>query len=365
MFKFFIVSVILLFTIGCTNHSTEDPLKSTEEPEAQHSLEEKEAIGHEETITTIAEKLAIPWSIAKSDNIFYVTERDGRLLKIDSSGELTEQSLDLDKEILHYGEGGLLGLLLTPDFTDSGQAYLYHTFQEDDQISNRIVMVEKDGDTWQEVDVLVEQIPGARFHNGGRLKLGPDNKLYATTGDALEPDLAQDETSLVGKILRMNLDGSVPEDNPFSDSLVYSFGHRNPQGLTWGDDGTMYASEHGNNAHDELNVIEAGKNYGWPVIEGDENAEEMSPPLYHTGDSTWAPSGIGYYDGTLYVATLRGSQIIAYNLESGEPETFYENSGRMRDIWIEDGYLYTITSNRDGRGNPDQSDDQLIRINLE
>ncbi|MGP4071182.1 PQQ-dependent sugar dehydrogenase [Piscibacillus sp. B03] len=359
------VMLMLILTIGCSSQTSDEPLKSSDEPEAQHSLEEKDIIGNEEEVTTLVEKLAIPWSIAGSGETFFVTERDGRLLQIDSNGDVTEQTLELEKEILHYGEGGLLGLLLAPDFSNSGKAYLYHTYQEGDQILNRIVMVEKDHDTWQETDVLVDQIPGARFHNGGRLAFGPDGKLYATTGDALEPDLAQEETSLAGKILRMNVDGTVPEDNPFSDSLVYSFGHRNPQGLAWSDDGTMYASEHGNSAHDELNVIEAGRNYGWPVIEGDENAEKMSPPLYHTGDSTWAPSGIGYYDGTLYVAALRGSKIIAYDIESGEPETFYENSGRMRDIWIEDGYLYTITSNRDGRGNPEQSDDQLIRIKLD
>ncbi|WP_175614965.1 PQQ-dependent sugar dehydrogenase [Piscibacillus halophilus] len=361
MIRFIILLMTLLLVSSCTD---DEVIESGESIQVDNSLEEKESIINEEEVISLAEQLAIPWSIAKHGDLFYVTERDGRLLKITSDGEVTEQDLNLERDVLHYGEGGLLGLLLAPDFEESGEAYVYHTYQEGDQILNRIVLLENEGDTWQEIEVIIDQIPGAQFHNGGRLEIGPDDKLYVTTGDALNPDLAQDESSLAGKILRMNLDGTIPEDNPFDDSYVYSYGHRNPQGMTWNEDGTMYSTEHGNDAHDEINLIKPGQNYGWPVIEGDDEAEGMTPPLEHTGDTTWAPSGMDYYNGKLYIAALRGSQIIEFDLETGEAKTFYENSGRMRDIFIENGYLYTITSNRDGRGNPSDADDQLIRIPL-
>ncbi len=263
-------SLMLVIIIGCTTDTSEEPLETTNEPETEHSLEEKESIELEENVTTLAEKLTIPWSIAKYEDSFYVTERGGKLLRISENGQITNQELNLEREILHYGEGGLLGLLLHPNFAENNHAYIYHTYQEGDQIFNRVVLIENDGESWQEVEVLIDQIPGARFHNGGRIELGPDRKLYITTGDATERKLAQDQSSLAGKILRMDLDGTIPEDNPFNDSYVYSYGHRNPQGITWGDDGTMYSTEHGNSAHDEINIIEPGKNYGWPVIEGDQ-----------------------------------------------------------------------------------------------
>ncbi|GEL76413.1 PQQ-dependent sugar dehydrogenase [Tenuibacillus multivorans] len=360
----FVLSLCILAT-GCFNDSSEDSLKSNESSEASHDLNAKPVIHlEEEERVTLAQNLEIPWSIAKSDDTFYVTERGGNLLRIESDGEVVEQEIMLSKDVLHFGESGLLGFLLAPDFAQSGQAYAYYTYQEGEHIYNRVVLLENEGHRWEEVDVLIDQIPGEEFHDGGRLEIGPDGKIYVTTGDAVVRELAQNVNSLAGKILRMNLDGSIPEDNPFENSYVYSYGHRNPQGITWDNNGVMYSTEHGSSAHDEINLIEPGQNYGWPAIQGDAQQEGMVTPIYHTGETTWAPSGIDIYKGKIYIAALRGSQIIAYDIAEGTTETFYQDSGRMRDVWIEDGYLYTITSNRDGRGNPEEADDQLLRLKL-
>ncbi|RPF51041.1 PQQ-dependent sugar dehydrogenase [Aquisalibacillus elongatus] len=365
MYKYLIILSSIVILSGCFS-SDDQSLDSDENAEAVNSLDEKQAIEETADELVLAEQLAIPWAIDKYDDTFYVTERGGRLLEIDSNGDVNEQELSLNEEVLHYGEGGLLGFILTPDYEESGEAYLYHTYQDDNNnVFNRVVLVQQEGEQWEETEALLEYIPGAQFHNGGRLAIGPDQKLYITTGDAVVRNSAQDVTSLAGKILRMNLDGTIPSDNPFDDSYVYSYGHRNPQGLAWSEEGTMYSTEHGESAHDEINLIEPGQNYGWPVIEGDADQDDMVPPIYHTGDTTWAPSGIGYYDGKLYIAGLRGSQIIAYDIEANKAETFYEDQGRMRDIYIEDGFLYTITSNRDGRGDPDEQDDVLLRLKLD
>lgn len=163
----------------------------------------------------------------------------------------------------------------------------------------------------------------------------------------------------------MNLDGSIPDDNPFPDSYVYSYGHRNPQGMTWSSGGTMYASEHGDNANDEVNLIEAGQNYGWPIMEGEEEQEGMISPLYTSGnESTWAPSGMAYDNEKLYVAALRGTAVLEFDLKTGEYREVITGLGRIRDVRIEDNYLYFISNNGDGRGAPENNDDKLYRISL-
>src|SRR5699024_90805 len=154
-------------------------------------------------------------------------------------------------------------------------------------------LLEHSNNQWTEKKVLLDKIPSDTYHHGGRLKIGPDNKLYATTGDATNPDLSQDTSALNGKILRLNLDGSIPDDNPYQDSYVFTYGHRNAQGMVWDDEGIMYASEHGDQANDEINRIEGKMNYGWPEIEGSDQQEGMESPLYTSGKGkTWAPAGI-------------------------------------------------------------------------
>ncbi|MGE7761956.1 PQQ-dependent sugar dehydrogenase [Peribacillus sp. NPDC097895] len=307
--------------------------------------------------------LHAPWSIQKNGDTMYVSERTGTIVEWDK-GKMTRQKVNLKKTLSTKAEAGLLGFLLAPDFSKSRQAFAYYTYEEGGNSINRIVILEKNEDKWKEMETLIDRIPSGDFHHGGRIKSGPDGKLYATTGDARKPEIAQDTDSLGGKILRMNLDGTIPNDNPFANSYVYSYGHRNPQGLTWDEAGQMYESEHGDSAHDELNKIEPGKNYGWPVIQGDEKKTDMVNPLIHSGENTWAPSGMAYFDGKLYFAALRGEALKSYDVKSGNLANIITGSGRVRDVFVDEDYLYFISNNTDGRGNPDEKDDKLYRLPL-
>lgn len=220
-----------------------------------------------------------------------------------------------------------------------------------------------DGDSWKETNVLLDAIPGHELYNGGRIAIGPDGYLYVATGWAHEEEFAQDIDNLGGKILRMNVDGSIPEDNPFPESYVYSYGHRNPQGLTWNDDGTiMYSSEHGESAHDEINIIKPGKNYGWPVITGDEEQEGMEKPYHHSGTDTWAPSGITFFDNHLFVAGLKGQSLYVFNETEKSLDVVFTSNERLRNVYPFEGYLYLITTNTSPRADNPGNDDRLLRL---
>ncbi|KGR85081.1 PQQ-dependent sugar dehydrogenase [Lysinibacillus odysseyi] len=312
----------------------------------------------------IMENLEVPWSIEKLGDTFYLTERPGHIVKIEN-GKMERYDLELQKKLSTAAEAGLLGFVLAPDFQDSNRAYAYYTYEDNGGQFNRVVTLRLEDGIWTEEKLLLDHIPSGSYHHGGRLKIGPDGKLYATTGDATRREIAQDINSLGGKILRMNVDGTIPHDNPFPNSYVYSYGHRNPQGVTWSPDGELFASEHGNNANDEINRIEAGKNYGWPLIEGHEEQEGMVSPLFTSGaETTWAPSGMDYYDGKLYVAALRGTAVLAFDPGSGEQKEIITGLGRIRDVLIDEAYLYFITNNTDGRGNPQKNGDKLYRLPL-
>jgi glucose/arabinose dehydrogenase len=353
--QFLITLFTILLLLGCVN---EDKITSeSNEREAAEAL-----AGQAETIAT---DLEIPWNINKQDNSFYLSQRPGYIVKVDGDdGSKAVQNVQVTKEIRHSGEGGLLGFILAPNFDDAREAFAYHTYEQGGVTYNRIIVLKLDKNTWKETKILLEGIPGGRIHNGGRIKIGPDGKLYATAGDGGNPENAQNLQSMAGKILRMEQNGSIPRDNPFQNSYIYSYGHRNPQGLAWDGEGKLYSSEHGQAAHDEINKIEPGKNYGWPVIEGDETAPNMVSPLFHTGEDTWAPSGIAIKDQKIYIATLRGERIRVFNLAANKVETLFENAGRMRDVLIEGETLFTVTNNRDGRGNPREGDDKLYKISL-
>ncbi|MEM3064700.1 MAG: PQQ-dependent sugar dehydrogenase [Candidatus Nitrosotenuis sp.] len=332
-------------------------------------------------VETVAEGLEVPWSIAFApDGRIFVTERVGKLRVIED-GLLREEPM----AILNVGrvEGGLLGIALDPDFEKNHYTYLYYTYSDLLSTYNRVSrFVEKDNKLSDET-ILIDKIPGAAIHDGGRIRFGPDSKLYITTGDAANANLAQDINSLAGKILRINPDGTIPSDNPFPDSPVYSYGHRNPQGLDWDPKtGKLVAAEHGPSgergfAHDEINVIEVGKNYGWPSIVGDESDPRFVSPIFHTGQITWAPSGASFYNsdkipslnGKFLVATLRGAHLHVFDLDLAENKILSHNEilsgefGRLRDVVQgRDGYLYLLTSNRDGRGTPAPNDDRILRI---
>jgi glucose/arabinose dehydrogenase len=283
------------------------------------------------------------------------------------------------------GEGGLLGLALHPDFSRTGWVYLYYTYQTD-QLWNRVVRYRLADDQLVEPQVILDRIPGASIHDGGRIAFGPDGKLYVTTGDARDPEAAQDLASLAGKILRLEPDGSLPPDNPFPGSPVWTYGHRNPQGLAWTNDGRLYATEHGPTgdlglaAHDEVNLIEPGKNYGWPFVVTDlvrRPLPDAVPPVAQSGQTTWAPSGatfvragsIPQWQGNLLFAGLRSQALWRLVLtpdgrSAVQLEALYQGEfGRLRTV-VEgpDGAIYLLTSNRDGRGNPRAGDDRLVRI---
>ncbi len=270
-----------------------------------------------------------------------------------------------------------MGLALAPDFAASGAFYVYYTYDVAGGVRNRVVRLRlSEGQATAEATVL-DDLPGATVHDGGAIAFRPDGKLYVGTGDARRPALAPDRTSPGGKVLRLNPDGTVPDDNPFPGSPVYSLGHRNPQGLAWNPEtGDLYATEHGASGNDELNLIEPGANYGWPLAEGAEHGE-FAAPLAVYGLSI-APSGATWYESSaippwradLLFATLAGTHLHRVSVDSDDPrrvtgqeEVFDERYGRLRDVRAgPDGELYLLTSNRDGRGSPTEDDDRLLRI---
>ncbi|GGO02834.1 PQQ-dependent sugar dehydrogenase [Saccharibacillus kuerlensis] len=317
---------------------------------------------------TLADNLDTPWEIQFDGETVYLTLRGGSIVKVEN-GEQTEQSITMNARVLEEGEAGLLGFVLAPDFADSREAYVYHTYGRDDGMRNRVIRIKEDssGSNWSETAVLLDDIPGAYVHDGGRISFGPDGMLYVTTGDAQQESSAQDKESLAGKILRMTPDGEVPEDNPFENSYVYSYGHRNSQGIDWIADGTMYASEHGPSGnpggHDEMNKITPGANYGWPNVMGDETGEGLTLPLYHTGEEAIAPSGIAATpDGKVLVANLIGESLMEFDPASNEMTEILNDVGRIRDVAVRNGQIYVITSNTDGRGSPGERDDRLLLL---
>lgn len=317
--------------------------------------------------SAVAVNLEIPWALDfLPDGSLVFTERPGRVRLIDVREGLLPEPLLTMTEVAHRGEGGLLGIAVHPAFAGNQFIYVYHTYEEGGGLLNRVVRFKMQGRRLVEPEIIIGGIPGASNHNGGRIKFGPDGRLYITTGDAQVPDSAQDPDSLSGKILRLNDDGTVPADNPFPGSPVYSSGHRNPQGLAWDSGGRLWATEHGAAATDELNLIEPGKNYGWPVIRGEETAAGLEAPVIQSGSETWAPSGAAFAGGSIFFAGLRSQSLFEAVMKDGTVTLrrhLERNFGRIRAVVTgPDTFLYLLTSNRDGRGVPTADDDQIIRI---
>ena len=366
-----IILVILLsiITLGYLGRDRIIPLFfSQQEPQGvDRGVDIDEIINDE--IEVVLENLDIPWEIVfLSDEEFLITQRPGTLLYVENNEIKNE--IDIER-VKHIGEGGLMGMTLHPQFEENNYIYLYLTVDGETGTENMVLRYVLEGTDLVDEYVVIENIPGARTHNGGRIAFGPDGYLYITTGDAQDVQLSQEIDSLAGKILRITDDGDIPEDNPFG-SEVYSYGHRNPQGIMWDSEGNLWSTEHGPTARDELNLIISGGNYGWPEIRGDEEQEGMIKPVLHSGDDyTWAPSGGVYWDGSIFFGGLRGQAIYEARLgENNEVSEFlihFEGEfGRIRNIQLgPEGMMYILTNNTDGRGTPRDGDDKVVRINPE
>jgi glucose/arabinose dehydrogenase len=377
----------MVLSAGCggsnTQGGTSDQSSEQEGGATQAELAQSETIPTEDTAnpestsvvdgpvrvetSVVATGLEVPWDLVfTSDGEALVTERDSaRLLSVDSSGNVEELQRLPEAG---GGEGGLLGIALSPDYESDGLIYAYYTTEED----NRVVRFRLGEDP----EPILTGIPFRSYHNGGRIAFGPDGFLYVGTGDGGEPSNAQDLNSLGGKILRITPEGEAPQDNPFPDSPVYSYGHRNVEGLAWDANGQLYASEFGSNRYDEVNRIEPGRNYGWPEVEG-----EGGEPYYTDPISTWptseaSPSGaailkggaIPQWEGDFFMAGLRGQNLWRLDLDGSgaviDREPLLQNeAGRLRHVvQAPDGSLWVLTSNRDGRGTPAPDDDRILRL---
>ena len=319
----------------------------------------------------VVDGLNNPWEMVFAPNgDIYFSERDGRIWKIESFGEA--KVIQTFPKSGSY-EGGTLGLALHPNFEENKKIYVYQTNLELEFFQNKVYSFTVDGDELTDKQIVIDDIPGALWHDGGRIAFGPDDKLYITTGDAVNPGLSQDLSSLAGKILRINPDGTIPDDNPFDSSPVFSYGHRNPQGIAWDNNGLLVSSEHGPSGemgygHDEINVIVKGGNYGWPKALGDSSDDSFVNPIIHSGQTTWAPSGMVYFDsnkipsldGKFLVGALRGQHLMVVDVaEDGSlinAEKIFEGDfGRIRTAQIgPDGVLYLLTANGDN--------DKIVRI---
>lgn len=311
------------------------------------------------TVSTIAEELDAPWSVAFVDGAPLISERDsGRVLEIAEDG--STRVIGVVENVVAEGESGLLGLAVA-----GRTLFAYSTGSDGNRIQRFEVSGERGSLELGPAETILDAVPAARTHDGGRIAVGPDGMLYATVGDAGQREAAQDPDSLSGKILRMTLDGEVPDDNPFPDSLVYSSGHRNPQGLTWSSDGTLFATEFGQDTWDELNIITPGANYGWPVVEGIAEKGDFVDPVQQWEPDVASPSGMTAIDDVLYIANLRGQVLRAVPVAEPSTQTDYAigEYGRLRDaVAAPDGQLWIVTSNTDGRGSPAAEDDRVLAV---
>jgi len=322
-----------------------------------------------ESVQILATNLEKPWAIDFADDKIFVTEKAGRVRVIES-GVLLDDPLATLRVANVFG-GGLLGIAVHPAFDNNHFIYVYYTYEKDGTLWNKILRITESNNKLDAAKTIFDNIPGSVYNNGGIMKFGPDGKLYVGTGSVSESSHgSQDIQSLEGKILRLNDDGTIPDDNPFSNSPVFSFGHMNPKGLGWNNEGSLFVTEMGPSKNDEINLVQPGGNYGWPEQECSGNEEFIDPIVCY--DPAIEPGGIVFYygdkiklDNPLVLASLRASQL--FNLEIDDEvksqTSILSGIGRIRDVAVgPDDHLYLITSNTDGKGFPDASDDKLLRI---
>ncbi|HKY50069.1 MAG TPA: PQQ-dependent sugar dehydrogenase [Candidatus Limnocylindria bacterium] len=342
-----------------------------------------------ENVQLIAAGLEVPWAIAIApDGRIFVTERPGRvrIARLGGGGLQAEPWARVPARANPDAERGLLGIALDPDFARTAFVYLYYSYAGPGGATlNRLVRLRDANGVGVDETILVDNIPGAANHDGGRIAFGPDGKLYVATGDGEVQNRAQDRGSLGGKILRLEKDGSVPADNPFPGSPVYSLGHRNVQGIAFHPDtGVLYETEHGPSGffpaccQDEVNRIEPGANYGWPLVTGRAGDQRFRDPILSSGATdTWAPSGAAFATrpgplrGSFLFAGLRAQHLHRIVLTpDGRGVAFEERLlvnqyGRLRDVYeISTGEFLVLTSNRDGRGRPAADDDRMLLVTL-
>jgi aldose sugar dehydrogenase len=364
-YRTIVITALTILLISCNKNKTvaeTDPPGVTDWPA--------------EDIRTVKTGLSYPWEIlwGKDDHI-WITERPGRISKIDPKTGATVFSYTVP-DVAERGEGGLLGMVHHPDFLTNGLLYVVYNYTKAGNYTEKVVKLKFANNAMTDPQVLLDNIPAANIHNGSRLLITPDNKLMITTGDAANASAAQDPNSLSGKILRINLDGTVPSDNPFPGNPIWSFGHRNPQGFVMIND-KLYASEHGPSIEDEVNLIQKGRNYGWPNVNGPCDGGEqtfcttnnVATPIWSSGGSTIAVAGIDHYNNdrigrwknSILMTTLKDATLYQLKLNSsGNVESateFYRgNWGRLRDVCISPaGRVYICTSN--GGGN-----DRIVEI---
>lgn len=335
-------------------------------------------------IETVATGLDTPWSLVfTSPERMLITERPGQIRVIEN-GMLLDKPLHTFSEVSERGEEGLMSLALDPAYETNRRVYVSLAYANGEALKVKVLRFEDQGNTLERATVIIDQIPAARYHAGSAIAFGPDGKLYITTGDATDKQLAQDLTSLAGKVLRINADGSIPEDNPFPGSPIWSYGHRNSQGIAWRlDTGVLYSSEHGPSVFDgpaggdEINLIEKGKNYGWPLVSHEDRREGTEAPLIIYTPAE-APASLMVYSGRafprwrghLFFGALRGEGLVRVEIDPHHSHRVLRsekiaevNAGRIRAV-VEapDGSIYFTTSNRDGRGEPASEDDRVFRL---
>ena len=322
-----------------------------------------------EYVQILATNLEKPWAIGFADDKIFVTEKVGRVRVIESGVLLDDPLATL--RTANVFDGGLLGIAVHPAFDKNHFIYVYYTYKKDDILWNKILRITESNNKLVAAKTIFDKIPGSAYSNGGIIKFGPDGKLYVGTGSVSDSHGPQDIQSLEGKILRLNDDGTIPDDNPFSNSPVFSFGHMNPKGLGWDNAGNLFVTEMGPSKNDEINLVQSGGNYGWPEQECSGNEEFIDP--INCYDPAIEPGGIVFYYGdkiklenSLVLASLRASHLFNLEIDEGgikSQKSILSGVGRIRDVAVgPDGYLYLITSNTDGKGFPDASDDKLLRI---
>lgn len=378
---FFAIRYLALFEknipsgmVQTTNHQEED--ESANGSESPHPVPLE--------VETVVTGLAVPWSLVfTSDTRMLVTERAGRLRAVED-GVLHSEALFVFSEVSSQGEEGLMGLALDPEYESNHFIYVSLAYKKGADLVVKVVRLQDRGSEASDPETIIDAIPAAEFHAGSRIKFGPDKRLYITTGDATDKNIAQDLNSLGGKILRIQSDGTIPPDNPWPNNPVWSYGHRNPQGITWHPlTRELYATEHGPSVFDgpaggdEVNRIIKGANYGWPLVSHERKRSGTESPLLVFTPAE-APAGATFYTGEripqftnqFFFAALKGEGIfrVAFDENNSDVVKEYEklsevNFGRIRDV-VEgpDGALYFLTSNRDGRGNPASGDDRIMRI---